>query len=76
MPTNDIVQLKATLKKVSSELSRQAKEGKKIAEKTKKANEKKIRTLLDEGLRGMDPGLQEIILEIYAICGKPFFPFI
>jgi hypothetical protein len=72
MPKNDIEQLKATLEKVSSELSRQTTQGEKILE----ANDKKVRNILKLGLKGMDPGLHDIILEIYEICNKPHFPFL
>jgi hypothetical protein len=72
MPKNDIEQLKTTLQKVSSELSRQATQGEKIFD----ANDKKVRKILKQGLKGMDTGLQDVILEVYELCNKPFFPFL
>lgn len=72
MPKDDVEQLKSALQKVSSELTRQATQ----VAKTHAANEKKIKKLLKQGLKGMDPGLEEVILEIYEICNKPFFPFL
>lgn len=72
MPKTDDENPKALLKKIASELSRQ----RKATDKMLRAERKRTRKILDQGLKGMDPGLRDIILEIFEAREKPHFPFL
>lgn len=67
--TTDVDKLKATLEKVRDELSSQDKEGAQSLQK----HQENIQKILDEGLKDMDPGLHDLIVEV--VFHKPFSPF-